>query len=58
MRLLFLRATGLGDLAAEPGQIVPVDDPARARAFIAAGRAVPAPDDAAPTDTAPKRRNK
>jgi len=73
MRLLFTRATGLGDLAAEPGQTLDLQDPARVREVLSSGRAVPAPDEEplavptvitsdaiAPPDTvpAPKRRNR
>lgn len=47
MRLLFLRATGLGSEAAEVGSVHEVDA-AKAREFVASGRAIPAPGDEAP----------
>lgn len=42
-RLLFNRATGLGDVEAQPGEIHPVD-PRLVRGLVSSGRAVPAPD--------------
>lgn len=49
MRLLFLRATGLGSIAAEPGQIPDIDfEEGQARVLIARGRAIPAPGEVAP----------
>lgn len=48
MRLLFLRATGLGDQSVEPDQIAEVSDLVRVREFLASGRAKPAPDETAP----------
>ena len=47
MRLTFIRSTGLGALVAEVGTVHEVDD-ARARVFIAGGRAVPAPGEPEP----------
>lgn len=43
MRLRFLRATGLGNQVAQPGDIVQMDE-LRGREFLLTGRAVPAPE--------------